>query len=141
MADYRCHGTTPSCCTASLEASPVWVYSIRKDKRGCQKTQNEFFNTLQQHWPRRLNAPVLSFIKSKSRKAQSKNDQECTKNPGIPTGIFKGLLKTSSFLTAPKIWGRRPVLAPSLFCRLSGYLATVSGIQHFRQKNDGVSRL
>ena len=32
---------------------------------------------------------------------KGKNDQESLKNAGIPTGIFEGLLKTSSFLTAP----------------------------------------
>ena len=32
---------------------------------------------------------------------KGKNDQESLKNAGILTGIFEGLLKTSSFLTAP----------------------------------------
>ena len=32
---------------------------------------------------------------------KGKNDQESLKNAGIPTGIFEGLLKTSSYLTAP----------------------------------------
>ena len=37
----------------------------------------------------------------KSKDTAGKNDQARIKNAGIPTGIFEGLLKTSSFLTAP----------------------------------------
>jgi len=39
--------------------------------------------------------------KQKTKTRGGKTDQDRIKNAGILTGIFEGLLKTSSFLTAP----------------------------------------
>ena len=46
---------------------------------------------------------------------EGKTDQESLKNAGILTGVFKGLLKASSFLTAPDnigLDGKAPPLLP-----------------------------
>ena len=45
--------------------------------------------------------------KSKRQVIGGKNDQDRIKNAGFPTGIFEGLLKTSSFLTAPFLFSHQ----------------------------------
>ena len=46
--------------------------------------------------------PSASRGTNKEQETEGKTDQDPIKNVGIPTGKFKGLLKTSSFLTAPE---------------------------------------
>ncbi len=55
-------------------------------------------------WSRRLNTAVLPSRNANGENTKTrvgKTDQDCIKNAGSMTGIFEGLLKTSSYLTAP----------------------------------------
>ncbi len=83
---------------------------LNNQKRGGKKTQNEFFNIP----PTLVAAAESRHFAAKKIEKNKVTEAKTTKIASkIPSGIFKGLLKTSCFLTAPLVVDN--VLTPQMF--------------------------